>query len=262
MNNRYDKTQNQCSNDCLRGRVTAKLGIIPTDVTIHINETVTHALYSNLYKNQMFDAARNMSDDTIVSLHQMMDSCARQCQRRECQSVIHVPKLESERPIVGRHNVISIFSSRKPMIRAVTQPAVPLITFWTNLLSTFGFWLGVSVYGSFPLMVNAVLQSSRLVSSINKKNEPQKRLKQRVTPIINMTVVMSTLFKRRKRGAKQKNSKNTSLPPKYRMNLTNKVYNSNGRQVVQNTACKTLNSSPDKCHYHSMSINATKTVSK
>ena len=97
MNNRYDKTQDQCSNDCFRGRVIAKLGIIPTDVTIHINETMTHALYSNLYKNQMYDVARNMSDDTIVSLHQIMDSCARQCQRRECQSVIHVLTLETNK---------------------------------------------------------------------------------------------------------------------------------------------------------------------
>ena len=198
---------------------------------------MTHALYSNLYKHKMCDAARNMSDDTIVSLHQIMDSCARQCQKRECHSVIHVPKLETKRPTNGTHNVISIFSSRKPMIRAVTQPAVPLILFWTNLLSTFGFWLGVSVYASFPLIVNAVLQTSIFVSSVSKINQQQKsfkqRFKQRVTPMINMTVVMSTPLKSSQK-VKQMNCKNTSLPPKYLMTLTNNVYNSRARQIVRN----------------------------
>ena len=209
----------------------------------------------------MYDAARNMSDDTIVSLHQIMDSCARQCQKRECHSVIHVPKLETKRPTNGTHNVISIFSSRKPMIRAVTQPAVPLILFWTNLLSTFGFWLGVSVYASFPLIVNAVLHSSRFASFISKKNQQHKRLKQRVTPIFKMTVVMSTP-KKSSQKVKQINGKNISLPPTYLMTLANNVYNSRARQVVRNTECKTINSLPNKCHYHSMSINAIDSISK
>ena len=72
--------------------------------------------------------------------------CEKQCAQPDCQSILHVVNNigYSNSPwteILMRH-------SMNPVTVTVTQAAVPLISFLTNLCSTFGFWLGLSVMGS------------------------------------------------------------------------------------------------------------------
>ena len=76
--------------------------------------------------------------------------CEKKCQKRECYSVIHVPRLETHSLLQRQANqtTISLHSSKTPVVRTVSQPAINLITYLTNLFSTFGFWMGVSVLGT------------------------------------------------------------------------------------------------------------------
>ena len=49
---------------------------------------------------------------------------------------------------------LNILVSTLPFTRTESQPAIPLITFVTGVLSTFGFWLGLSVSDFFHFAKN------------------------------------------------------------------------------------------------------------
>ena len=49
---------------------------------------------------------------------------------------------------------LNIFVSTLPFTQTESRPAIPLITFVTGLLSTFGFWLGFSVSDFFHFAKN------------------------------------------------------------------------------------------------------------
>ena len=80
----------------------------------------------------------------VAFFDHLENHCDERCLKRECHSFILIPihRLTYTNEV---HNIgITLFASDFPAIREVSQPAIPLITFLTNLFSTFGFWLGVS----------------------------------------------------------------------------------------------------------------------
>ena len=114
---------------------------------------------SNIYENDSLP----QSDSENYSSY-----CISSCEQEDCHSIISVPKIQSIKPSNSNWTLIQFTLPEAPLTRIVYRPAVTFITFFTNSLSTFGFWLGVSIFGSFSY-------SKKLLSFITPFMEKNSR---------------------------------------------------------------------------------------
>lgn len=133
-------TRKECYQNCLKKKAIEKFGIIPLTCNAYENET------SKIYGLFCLDKECWSFQEFMVHVQ---SHCGRSCVKRECSSIILVPRLESKasNDKVDDYAIIALHSSKIPVVRAVSQPAIPVVTFLTNVFSTFGFWLGISVLG-------------------------------------------------------------------------------------------------------------------
>ena len=100
----------------------------------------------------------------------IIDQCQKTCLEKECRSVSHIQFQKEQKRLPSQfgdtcslNDTRSVCKDQKrleklskyvlflldnPGTRTETQPAIPLVSFLTGLFSTFGFWLGLSVFGS------------------------------------------------------------------------------------------------------------------
>ena len=138
-------TSDKCHHKCFKREAIEKVRIIPLACNAYENET---------FKRVPDKRTGVLENGLLWSYNEfLMDTekfCNKKCDRRECHSVIHVPRLESHASTDGEANnaIIVLRSSKTPVINTVSQPAINLVTYLTNVFSTFGFWMGVSVLGA------------------------------------------------------------------------------------------------------------------
>jgi len=152
-------SRGDCYESCLRHETLAKEGEIPHGVNIMPNET------------ERLMSMKKMFNTTIKAL--MMDlgiQCDKRCLAKDCTSVAHIPrKLTSSKTAkIGFNNI----SPQSPTIRASCQPMLTMTQFLTDLVSTLGFWLGLSALGIFRFFK----RSSRAIAEayIVEENEKNK----------------------------------------------------------------------------------------
>ena len=79
----------------------------------------------------------------------------------------------------GKQSSHFIFASPQPFTRTESQPAIPLITFLTGLVSTFGFWLGLAV-SDFVHVATKIPQKVKIARS---RTRPRATLPQQTAVI-------------------------------------------------------------------------------
>ena len=132
----------------------------------------------------------------------ILEHCKRSCFQRECQSLVYIQSeidrtnltspyvycswsnksksLQSvceEQDKLRKSCIYTLLADGKPGTRTETQPAIPLVSFLTGLFSTFGFWLGLSVFGSANFI-------QILRNKIRKKKKIKPRTQQNNVRII------------------------------------------------------------------------------
>ena len=125
----------------------------------------------------------------------IMQQCKEECLQVDCQSVTYLvdnletltnvlaPRTECRRlkshpsNCEGNFSMHNIGILKQIVTRIETQAAFPLISFLTGLFSTFGFWLGLSVYDSRHLPRN--------VGTIAKKTKHQITFRE-IIRIVNL----------------------------------------------------------------------------
>ena len=117
--------------------------------------------------------------------------CTRDCWQKECYSITYTSEKMKEQNLVksrGRNCTKSVGSScpkgeydlgkesdlivsipQKPFTRTELQPAISLVSFVTAVLSTFGFWMGLSVSGAALLVRQTWIEALNLVGKIRAK---------------------------------------------------------------------------------------------
>ena len=116
----------------------------------------------------------------------ILEQCKRTCFQRECQSLVYIQSnmlqlfmtsplgntcslkdtRESQRNLckeeeqLRKSYLFTLVTQGKPGTKTESQPVIPLISFLTGLFSTFGFWLGLSVFHSFNF--TEILWSKRM----------------------------------------------------------------------------------------------------
>ena len=141
------------------------------------NKTVTKFGYV-FFESHAFsvdDLHLGIKGDTNYT-QDIFQECKLHCKEIECQSITYDYELLKSQDLVNfleqtclgstestcseeevdlrKISVVSIKIAPLPFTRTESQPAIPLITFLTGVLSTFGFWLGLSVSDFFHFAEN------------------------------------------------------------------------------------------------------------
>ena len=140
-------TQNGCIHDCVKKLVLKHqfgwgFSVISEKCMGNENDT-------EKYESTSLDNDR--------STHTISEECLKQCKALDCKLIRYTARLIRTKLSRDKHNrdnyiFIEVISSKYPVIKTETVPAIPMITFITNFLSTFGIWFGLSLLSGLQLI--------------------------------------------------------------------------------------------------------------
>ena len=156
----------------------------------------THAFESD---NMFFNESQYpWTNQSIV--HFFTGQCRTECEENDCQSVAYYKEDAlflmthnfTEQFFVPAYNVITFTK---------TQAAFPLVSFLTELMSTFGFWVGLSVTGSLTFIGKTFSKVTSFVHQ-NKSRQrlaPRQLIDQRITRwMTHMNLMLQHMYIRQK----------------------------------------------------------------
>lgn len=82
------------------------------------------------------------------------DQCASDCSRTDCNSVVFVPVLQSV--MERKETSFMTFSLSVPATNTTFSQKVTFTEYATDLVSTFGFWLGISLFSTLSFLYRVV----------------------------------------------------------------------------------------------------------
>ena len=168
---KYSKglTREECFESCMKKSSIDRLNLTHPLRTIYPDEEKNIFPISWLRKNIVTE---KIPEGSLEFENKISRDCASKCSQRECDSVMHVPRVQGVSPMSeGVNGQINILVSDSPATKSVSQPAIPLITFLTNVFSTFGFWLGIAVSHLLPLSKKVFLFFDRWAFYREKKGQ-------------------------------------------------------------------------------------------
>ena len=99
--------------------------------------------------------------------------CENKCHSKDCLSVVHIPRTLSSRNIKTK-NIIATLAPQTPKTKATCNPALSLTNFLTDVVATFGFWMGISALGIFRF----IQRSSKVISKAYLVTEEEAKKQQ------------------------------------------------------------------------------------
>ena len=120
-----------CKEMCMQTRIADKFKVL--DAQFHIYASDSYPIRQNLLENE-------------AEGEKIIHHCQRKCWQKDCSSTLFnlATVVNSRAPL----SIATIVVSKSPSTRTKAQAAIPFVVFMTNVLSTFGIWLGVSLLGS------------------------------------------------------------------------------------------------------------------
>ena len=168
-----------CKEICMKAMIVDKYKVL---------DVGSHAFLSDSYPIRQ-EPFRNESERESLN-----DHCERKCWHKDCSLTLFNPGTM----VYSRAHQSSVMTvaNKSPSTRTEAQQAVPFIVFMTNVLSTFGIWLGVSLLGS-GREIKRIAKCSQIY---NKFQVVRCRFNQAVTPCttdIDDSRTNNTLFVRK-----------------------------------------------------------------
>ena len=175
-------SRKHCKEMCFKSKTIQKYGAILED---------THAFQSD---NMFFNQSEYpwTSPPTVLSF---LAQCKTDCEEKDCRSVTYqteVTKLPnklkySQQWLIPAHNVITFTE---------TQPAMPLVSFLTELLATFGIWMGLSITSSLMFFRRTwtKVRSFRHEIKSRQRLTPPQPINERLNSITRWTTHMNVMF--------------------------------------------------------------------
>jgi hypothetical protein len=158
-------SRGDCYEKCLRRKLSKINGLVPQGVNIYPGEVNGLLAMGDLWTNH-----------TIKSiLRQVEIKCDRKCHAKDCVSIFHIPKKLTTSKTAGNTYLINI-APQSPTVKATCLQMLTLTQFLTDLVSTFGFWLGISALGIFRFLkrsakvINAAY-IARPIERVTKKKQ-------------------------------------------------------------------------------------------
>ena len=142
--------------------------------------------------------------------------CKKYCEERDCRTVTYhtdddsfyqASNFFSKKCFVVTQNTSLCFEYRKyseqfisPSYNVITftetQPAIPLVSFLTELFSTFGFWMGLSVTGSLIFVRDTWIKVTGFTHQIKSRQRLtlQKPIDEQLNSIIRWTTHINAIL--------------------------------------------------------------------
>ena len=135
-------TRGACNDDCVRKRsieLTNKIPYISPFYDYDVGEILSATKISKM----------------LLIFNSIRQNCSKYCSKSSCETTAYYSRHHSSSPkSISNYSVIGLTMPKRFTIRTVAEPATPLVTMVTNMFSTFGFWLGYSVYSSAPKLLH------------------------------------------------------------------------------------------------------------
>ena len=151
-------SRKHCKEMCFKSKTFEKYNALLED---------SHAFESD---NMFFNESQYpWTNQSIVQF--FTGQCRTDCEEKDCQSVAYH---KQDAVSLTKENFTSQFfvPAHHVITFTKTQPAIPLVSFLTELLSTFGFWMGLSVTGSLRF----VRKTFSKVTSFRHERKSRQRL--------------------------------------------------------------------------------------
>ena len=136
-------SKNHCRQDCFRKTLLKK----------HNMSLLQSLSYSD--DSVFIRDASDVFNDTKSQQIDIYRYCDTQCFDAACHSVTYTQNLIHRQSTPGSSSITTT-ASKNPATKTQAQPAIPFVSFFSNLLSTFGTWLGLSAYGMFALTTKVI----------------------------------------------------------------------------------------------------------
>lgn len=140
-----------CFESCIKNRTSEFFGndiILPGifvfDATIKKNPTMNHITVHELFSNQMLIELKN----------NLSFQCNKLCDSPTCFDTFYIPMLQSSTKFHTSVVMTSVMQS--PKFDTISLPKLSFITYLTNILSTFGFWIGLSAFSAIEMITDSI----------------------------------------------------------------------------------------------------------
>lgn len=202
-------SRGKCYEHCLLKAVELETNgtKVPPSVGIYSNTRKKIIGMSELDKRTLM-AHKNETYEQM--LHRVDSSCEDKCQEKDCESVTHVPSIMGS--FEASNTVYNMYLPISPTISATCQEAVSLIEFLTDMVSAFGFWFGLSVFGLWDFIISLV---GRYTRSQVQKFSHIKRNRTQFTTSSNLVTQKRWAMKRRLAGRHSSISGNIPELPRF-----------------------------------------------
>lgn len=96
-----------------------------------------------------------LNNESLVQLKfKLSKDCDHVCKSSACSETIHIPYVRSS--LVYPKSVIVTYVMQSPKMETICKPKLSLIVTLTNISSTFGFWIGLSLFNSVEIFIDLV----------------------------------------------------------------------------------------------------------
>lgn len=106
--------------------------------------------------------------------------CNRKCHAKDCLSIVHIPKKVASKP-TPRQTTIATLAPQTPSVKALCVPSLSLTNYLTDVVATFGFWLGVSCFGFF----RSVRYTSEAIVKATLVNHEEFEKEEKNSPVLS-----------------------------------------------------------------------------
>lgn len=173
------RSRGECYESCIRkGVKKATNGSrIPPSLNLYSNAKERVIPFDEFWSE---DVIPGSNESFIQLMFKLESSCEKECAATDCKSIDYIPKrLSSTKFGIPSLGVFAPFS---PTVSASCHEAMSVVQYLTDVVSSLGFWLGVSAIGFMDILkilgkaiFNAYFVTQARLLQLKDTNQPSKR---------------------------------------------------------------------------------------
>ena len=150
-------SRGDCFEKCFKKKSLERFNRILPGIVIDSNDNQSTSITP-------FEYGTNLSFS--VSSMEIQKTCSLKCHQPDCMEDIFIPLVLGQEPT--NLSRIAMFIIQTPVLTTICEPKTQFVEFLTDFISSFGFWLGISVLSVYKLFVGHILiRFSRFKDSVN-----------------------------------------------------------------------------------------------
>lgn len=126
--------------------------------------------FENDTETEILDVLQLYANETLIDMKDNLSAeCDKLCVSPSCQETFRVPTLRSS--IEYAVPCVLTYVLQSPKIDTTCDPKLSFVVFLTNIFSTFGFWIGLSLYSIIDIFADFI---GEIMNRFNKTKNGRK----------------------------------------------------------------------------------------